>query len=128
MGGTNIKEMQLETGVMSIRVVDNDVEFIGTTQAVMKAKLWLETHTTYLEDFDSARQKIDSAYHDIQEQTHLNYSRGGKGNRGKGRGKGERVVAVEAHRERRPYKNEEENFPSLPKPSPKEANDAVDIA
>jgi len=40
--------MEQETGVIKIRVIENTVEFVGTKQAVMKGKLWLETHTKYL--------------------------------------------------------------------------------
>lgn len=60
--GANIREMEQETGVISIRVVDNVVEFVGTKFAVMKGKLWLEEHTAYVDEMNDARQQVTSLY------------------------------------------------------------------
>jgi transcription antitermination factor NusA-like protein len=127
--GSNIREMEQETGVIKIRVIENTVEFVGTKQAVMKGKLWLETHTKYLEEFGNARSKVDESYQEFVDVERLHGgSRGGKGARGRGeggkgrggaKGKG-RGGAVPDRRERKPYQGDSGDFPGLPRPAPRD--------
>jgi hypothetical protein len=123
--GSNIKEMEQETGVIKIRVIDTTVEFIGTKQAVMKGKLWLETHTKYLEDFGDARTKVNESYQEFADVERLHGGMRGKGGRGRGgggKGRGGGNGPVEARRERKPYQGDDADFPSLPDvPKPKPA-------
>jgi len=125
--GSNIKEMEQETGVIKIRVIENTVEFVGTKQAVMKGKLWLETHTKYLEDFGNARSKVDESYQEFADVERLHGGGRGKGKGGRGRGggsgkgRGGGSAPVEARRERKPaYQADAGDYPGLPKPAPRD--------
>jgi len=134
--GANIREMEQETGVISIRVVGTQVEFIGTKFAVMKGKLWLEEHTTYVDPMNDARQAVNDRYQELQAEEQYNWTKGsgGKGRgKGKGKGKGDRrdgkggrggrqgggERVVEAMKPvGRGFEQEDGDFPDLPMPNP----------
>lgn len=134
--GATIKEMETQTGVLKARVIGNTVEIVGTKQAVMMGKLWLETHTTYLDPLNAAREEVDECYKELQNDRYSQRGKGGKGGKGS---KGRAPRYFDDERDERPapkqqpqrsskqFKAEAAEFPDLPKPLP-EANGEAALA
>eukprot|EP00658_Telonema_sp_P-2_P000929 TRINITY_DN1033_c0_g1_i1.p1 TRINITY_DN1033_c0_g1~~TRINITY_DN1033_c0_g1_i1.p1 ORF type:complete len:504 (+),score=151.74 TRINITY_DN1033_c0_g1_i1:46-1512(+) len=143
--GATIREMESSTGILRVKVLGNTVEMVGTKEAVTMGKIWLDTHTTYLDPINDAREQVHESYQELQAEDDFGRGRynGSKGKGGKGgksgkasrsRGKGgnrsdryfddERDERSQKHSSEKPkrFEGEEGDFPDLPKPAPKPAS------
>merc|ERR1711935_1191246 len=49
-------------------------------------RLWLETHTEYIDPLNEARKQVDDSYQELQEEEYYRYSGSKGGSKGKGKG------------------------------------------